>query len=402
MDPLHIGILREEKRPIERRAPLTPAQAQQVQHIYPHLKIYVEASSTRCFSDQSYEELGIEVVHDLSHCHMLFGVKEVPIEKLIPRKVYFFFSHTAKKQPYNRALLQAILRERIQLIDYEYLTDNTGQRQIAFGYYAGIVGAHNALWAYGLKKDLYQLPRAKDTHNYRSLLQYYRSLKLPPLRIVLTGRGRVGHGAAEVLQAAGCAQLSPHDFLKQRIDSPIYTHLSSMDYYQRKDKHSTTKADFYAEPEQYVSTFWPFAQTADILIIGTYWDPRAPSLFTIEETKRKEFSIDLIADITCDIDGASPITKKASTIEDPLYDYHPDSQKVVPFKPGSAITLMAVDNLPSELPTDASQAFGEQLIDNLFPHLLYHPDHPMIERATITKDGILRPLYKYLEAWVAN
>ena len=402
MDPLLIGIVKEEKLPIERRVPLTPSQAQQLQRIYPHLRVYVESSSTRCFSDQSYRDLGLEVVDDLSHCDWLFAVKEVSIEKLMPRKTYFFFSHTAKQQPYNRELLRQIIRQKITLIDYEYLTDDTGQRQVAFGYYAGIVGAHNALWGYGEKQKLYHLPRAKDCHNYRSLLHHYKSVQFPPLRIVLTGRGRVSQGAIEILQAAGCAEMPPHDFLHQRIESPTYTRLGSMDYYQRKDQNKSTREDFYENPKDYASTFLPFAQVADLLIAGAYWDQKAPPLFTTKEAQRDDFSIRLIADITCDLEGSIPCTQKHSTVDEPLYDYDRSSRGIRPFGSSSEdITVMAVDNLPCELPLDASHAFGEQLIEKLFPYLLYHPDHSMIRRATIASQGQLSSPYMYLQEWIS-
>ena len=401
MDETRIGIIKEGKSPPDRRVPFTPAQLQGLIRTHPRLRICVQSSSVRCFPDEAYQAAGVEVVSNVSDCLCLFGVKEVPVEQLLPEKTYFFFSHTAKLQAHNRGLLQEVLRKRIRLVDYEYLVDEKGKRQVAFGRYAGIVGAHNALWAYGLKTGSYSLPRAYACRDYKELLGHYRRLKLPPLRVVLTGTGRVGQGAVEILQAAGFMSLSPANFLRQEIDTPVYTQLSSVDYHCRKDGTAATSEAFHSEPAAFVSTFLPFAERADILIAAAYWDPRGPLLFRPEDAAKEAFRVRLIADISCDIEGSIPSTKRASTIKEPLYSYDPKSDSICPFSVDSPyITVMAVDNLPCELPVDASQNFGEQLIDSLLPYLLYQPDHPMLEGATIAQAGALTKPYTYLESWL--
>ena len=403
MHTTRLGIIKECKVPPDKRVPFTPVQAQRIIRMHPQLRVCVQSSDIRCFQDKAYRDVGIEVVSDVSDCQWLFGIKEVSVKYLLPEKTYFFFSHTAKQQPHNRTLLQEVLRRRIRLIDYEYLVNEKGKRRVAFGRYAGIVGAHNALWAYGLKTGKYSLPRAHTCHHYQDLLRYYGALQMPPLRVVLTGRGRVGKGAVEILQAAGFTKLSPSDFLSQQIDAPTYTHLSSLDYCFRKDGKSATQEDFYNSPEAYASKFLPFAARADILIVAAYWHPKAPTLFRREEAVREDFQIRLIADISCDIEGAVPTTKRFSTISDPLYSYDPKSDSVHSFSEESPyITVMAVDNLPCELPVDASESFGEQLIESLLPHLLYQKNHPMVRQATIAQAGALTSPYAYLWPWVTS
>ena len=402
MKLVHLGILQEEKNPPDSRTPFTPTQVQTLLKTHSQLRIYVQSSNIRCFSDQEYRVLEIPVVEDMSHCDILFGVKEVPKERLLSDKTYVFFSHTTKKQPYNRLLLQEILRKRIRFIDYEHLSNECGQRQVAFGRHAGTVGAHNTLLAYGLKTGAYNLPRAKDCANYQALFSAYEKVRIPPMRVVLTGGGRAAEGAKKVLYAAGFTSLAPQDFLlTSEVQTPIYTQLHSLDYHKKTDGSPATLEEFYLHPQNFVSTFLPFTKKADILIAASYWKPEAPVLFTPEDTLAQDFSIQVIGDITCDIEGSIPCTKRASTIEQPLYNYVPSNGSIRDFEPKTSdITVMAVDNLPCELPVDASKDFGEQLMRHLMPQLLYNSTHTMIERATLTENGSLKEAFMYLEDWV--
>ncbi len=397
---LKIGLIREGKVPPDNRVPLTPDQCRFLMDRY-EVDIVVEPSPIRAFRDEEYAALGIPLRTDLSDRDILLGVKEVPIEQLIPGKTYFFFSHTIKKQPYNRPLLQAILRKRIRLIDYEVLTDESGKRVIAFGYFAGMAGAHNTIYALGRRTGSFELVRMKDCHDYEEVLQHYERLQLPPVKIVLTGTGRVGTGAARVLRDMGIREVTPEAFLGQTFDEAVFTQIGAPWYVRHREGRPFDRPHFYAHPEEYESAFGPFAQAADVMIHGVYWNPRAPKFFTREDMLRSDFRIRTIGDVTCDIapNASIPCTLRPSTIADPVYGYDPATNSEVPPYQPEYFDVMAVDNLPSELPRDASQAFGQQFIEHVFPELL-KPHSAMLERATIALDGHLGPHFTYLQDYV--
>lgn len=402
MNPIKIGLIREGKIPADKRVPLSPKQAALVQSNFENLKIFVQSSPIRCFSDEEYRAEGISVVESVEECDILMGVKEVPIAQLIPEKTYLFFSHTIKKQPYNRLLLQNILEKKIRLIDYECLTDEKGNRVIAFGRYAGLVGAYNGIWAYGQRTGLFDIKRAHQCFDLKEMLQEIKKVTLPPMKIALNGGGRVGKGSKEVLDAMGIKQVSPKEYLENEFNEAVYTQLGSDDYHTRISDKGFEKSEFYSNPERYTSHFINFAKHTDLLLAAAYWNPKAPRLFSKEEMASADFRIKVIADITCDIDGSIPSTLRASTIEAPLYDYDPISRSEKPaLSSTSHITIMAIDNLPCELPRDASQDFGNELLHTVLPALLGQDEKRMIERATIAENGALCERFSYLEDYVS-
>ena len=384
-----IGLIKEGKIPPDFRVPLTPKQCAYIQEHYP-VKIVVQPSSSRCYTNEEYRKEGIKLSENLSKCTHLMGVKEVPVDQLLPNKTYFIFSHTIKEQSYNRKLLQAILKKNIKLIDYEVLRDDLGRRLIAFGFFAGIVGAHNGIYTFGTRTGLYVLKRMKDCHDYEEALSLYKKLELPPMKIVVTGTGRVATGAVKVLQDMGIRKVAPDEFIKHSFEEAVYTQLACIDYAQRKDGKGFEKEDFYAHPELYKGIFKPYTRVTDVMINGIYWDNKAPAFFTKEEMRSIDFHIKVIADVTCDIAPVSsiPSTLKATTIAEPVFGYNPHTeQEASPFQ-DHVIDMMTIDNLPNELPRDASNAFGEQFIKNVLEPLLAN-NHPVIERATITENGQL-------------
>lgn len=401
MKEVKIGLIKEGKVPVDRRVPMIPEQAREIHELHPDVTVYCQKSDIRCFKDQEYEKNGIDLTDDVSGCDILLGVKEVPINELIADKTYFFFSHTIKKQAYNRDLLRAILKKNIHLIDYECLTDLSGRRLIAFGRYAGIVGAYNGILTYGARYNLFNLKRARDCFDLEELKREYSKVKLPKIKIALTGGGRVAKGAMEVLNGMDIRRVSPDAFLNERFEGPVYTQLNARDYNGRKDGMPFNRSEFYQRPEDHDPGFLPFTRAADMLIAGAYWDPRAPVLFTREDVLRKDFEIKVVADITCDIEGSIPSTKKAATIDDPVYDYNPSEDKIeAAFSEEANITVMAVDNLPGELPRDASRDFGHELINHVLPNLIYEDTDDVIKRATITYKGKLTEKYSYLQDFV--
>jgi saccharopine dehydrogenase (NAD+, L-lysine forming) len=404
MGKLKVGIIREGKIPTDRRVPLTPKQAKEVEEKFNDVKVYCQSSLIRCYKDFEYQEEGIEVVSDIHHCDILLGIKEVPVHELIPGKTYMFFSHTIKKQPYNRNLLREIIRNKIHLIDYEVLTNKAGQRLIAFGRYAGIVGAYNGILTYGNRYKLFTLRRARDCYDMEDLKTEYSRAKLPPVKIALTGGGRVASGAMEVLEGMGVTKVSVDDYLKHSFDFPVYAQLRSKDYNKRKGSGEFNSSEFYENPENYESDFLKFSKVTDLLIAAAYWDPNAPNLFQREDVLKEEFKIRVIADITCDIEGSIPCTKIPSTIDDPVYDYSAYEDKVLkPYSGGRNISVMAVDNLPCELPRNASEDFGFEMVNSILPNLLgTHDVDDIIQRATITENGRLNDRYKYLEDYISE
>lgn len=400
---IKIGIIREGKVPPDARVPMTPEQCAEAQVELP-IRIVVQPSNIRCFKDEEFVKHSINLQEDLSDCDVLLGVKEVPIDQLLAGKTYLFFSHTIKKQAYNRPLLQAILQKKIRLIDYEALTDERGERLIAFGFYAGIVGAHNALWTWAKRTGDFDLPRLCESHDYAAALQVYEQTKFPPIRIVLTGGGRVASGAAKNLRDMGIRQVSPEAFLTDEFGEAVFTQLQAKDYVAPKDGSDFDKAHFYAHGDQYKSIFAPYYRKADIFINGIFYDKKSPRFFTSDEVKNADFRIQVIADITCDLmpDSSVPCTIRASKIADPVFGFNRTSgEETAPYQSGS-IDLMAIDNLPSELPRDASAFFGRQLLDRILPELLKGRESAAIRRGMITEDGQLTEEFSYLKGYVAG
>ena len=401
---MKIGIIREGKVPPDTRVPLTPEQCVKIKEQH-EVEIVVQPSPNRCFSDDEYATAGLKLAEDLNDCDVLLGVKEVPIAQLIPNKTYFFFSHTIKKQSYNRNLLRAMIERNISMIDYEVLKAETGKRVIAFGRWAGIVGAHNGIWTYGQRTGHFVLPRMTDFRDFAEAKAFYLSnLKLPNLKVVLTGTGRVGNGSAEVLEAMGFTKVKPREFLAESFDKPVYTQLVCKNYVARKTDNGFDKPEFYAYPERYQSTFAPYAQTADIMINGIYWDNAAPAFFTKEEMRHENFNIKVIADITCDIAPVAsiPSTLYATTIDNPVFGYNPITEKAEEPYQAHTIDMMTIDNLPNELPRDASESFGLQFMNHVVKELLHQPDGRMMRQANICKNGDLTAEFEYLRDYLGT
>ncbi|WP_400193166.1 NAD(P)-dependent oxidoreductase [Hymenobacter sp. B81] len=404
MSTIKLGLIREGKVPVDRRVPLTPKKCVEVQQAWPQVRVVAQSSDIRSYSDQEYRDLGLAVQPDVTDCDVLMGVKEVPVAQLVPNKTYLFFSHTVKKQPANRELLRQILQKNITLIDYEMLTNGRGERIVAFGRWAGIVGAYNGLLTYGRKHGLYQLKPAYQCTDLDDMQEEYFKVKaLPPIKIAVTGSGRVAQGALEVLEKMGLRRVSVYDYLYLDFAEPVYTQLRSSDYNRRRDERVWDTPDFHQHPGEYESTFGKYLPVTDLLIACAYWHPEAPRLFTEADTRRPDFRITTIADVTCDIDGSIPTTKRSTSIPEPAFDYNPATGELEPaYSRPANITVMAVDNLPCELPRNASRDFGRQLIDNVLPHLFGGDPEGVIERATIVRNGQLTPRYEYLRDYASE
>lgn len=397
---MKFGIIKERKNPPDRRVVFTPTELVKLKEQFPQAEIKVESSDIRVFSDEEYSKLGFEVSNDLTDCDVLIGVKEVPVDALIPNKKYFFFSHTIKKQPYNKKLLVACLEKNIRLIDHETIVNETNHRLIGFGRYAGIVGAYNGFRAFGIKFELFNLPKAETLADKAALVERLRRPMLPPIKIVLTGHGKVGMGAKEILDAMKIKEVSIEDYLTKTFDKPVYTQIDVLDYNKRKDGTVTTKEDFYQNPQEYVSDFERFTKVSDIFMAGHFYGNGAPVILTREMLNAPDNKIKVVADISCDVDGPIACTLRASTIAEPLYGYYPSEGIEVPVNHPGAVVVMAVDNLPCELPKDASEGFGEMFLEHVIPAFFNSDKDGILERAKITENGQLTARFNYLQDYV--
>ncbi len=393
-----IGLIREGKIPADNRVALTPAQCKWIHKTYPDIEVVAEASPGRCFSDREYEMAGVEIRTDINDCDFLLGIKEVPTGNLLPGKTYCFFSHTKKKQPQNQPLLKAVLDKKIKLIDYECLEHEDGQRIIGFGFFAGVVGAHNGIMAYGERTGLYKLDRVYTQRSFRELIHAYFGLRLPNVKVAVTGSGRVAHGILEIMNLMGILEVEPDDYLKRRFSYPVYTQLKGADLYEHKQTGKYNREEFHIHPEDYKCRFLPYASQTDILMNGVYWDKNVPRLFEKEDIQQDDFIIQTISDITDDTNGSVPINLGDQTIENPVYGVDRKSfGKTAPFLK-SSVDVLAVGNLPNELPRDASRYFGEQLIKFVLEDLLGNGSD-ILDRATIAENGKLTEHFQYLKEY---
>jgi len=395
---LVIGLIREGKVPADNRVALTPAQCKWLLANIAGIRIIVQPSAGRCFTDAEYARAGVEMNEDLNDCNLLLGIKEVPVDMLLPGKRYMFFSHTRKQQPYNRALMQAMVAKKITLIDYECLEHEDGQRIIGFGFFAGIVGAHNGMMAYGNRTGTFKLGRVGDSKDYRELIHTYFGLKLPKVKIAVTGNGRVAHGILEIMNLMDVREVEPADFLKYEYAYPVYVHLKSADLYRHAINGDYKREHFHQHPEEYNCIFEQYCFTADILMNGIFWDVDMPRLFSMDTLQQPGFRLQTIADVTDDAHGSVPCNLGDATIANPVYGVDRiTGEKTAPYLPGS-VDVMAVGNLPNELPKDASRYFGEQLIKHVLEDVM-NGGSSTLQRATILHEGQLTPAFDYLHEY---
>jgi alanine dehydrogenase len=397
---MKFGIIKERKSTPDRRVVFSPDELARLKQLHQGVSVKVESSDIRAFSDAEYRNMGIEVADDISDCDVFFGVKEVPIENLIPNKSYFFFSHTIKKQPHNRKLLQALLEKNIDFYDHETIVNEHNIRLIGFGKYAGFVGAYNSFRAFGIKFELFKLPKASLLSGKQDMIAHLKRLVLPPIKIVNTGTGKVGSGVKEVLDAIKIKEVSVENYLTKNYTQPVYTQIDVLDYNIRKDGQVLDFNDFFQNPKEYVSNFERFTKVSDIYITGHFHANEAPNILTREMLKSKDCKIKVVADISCDVNESIACTLRSSTIEEPLYGYLPSENKEVDIFHPAAIVVMAVDNLPCELPREASEGFGEMFMEHVIPAFFNGDKDGILKRAKVTENGKLTPRFSYLQDYV--
>ncbi len=395
---LKIGLIREGKIPADSRVALTPAQCKWLHKNFPDITVTAQHSTSRCYSDKEYEMAGVEVKEHLGECDVLMGIKEVPVDMLIAGKTYLFFSHTKKLQSYNQLLFQSVIEKKITLIDYECLEHEDGTRIIGFGFFAGIVGAHNGMMAYGKRTGLFRLQRVGSVNSFQKLIHTYFGLKVPNIKIAVTGSGRVAHGVLEIMNLLGIHEVEADEYLERSFTYPVYVHLKGSDLYEHNVTGKYNREFFHAHPEEYICKFRSFTSETDLLINGVYWDKQVPRLFELEDMQQPGFRIITVADITDDKGGSVPCNLGDATIDDPVYGVDKTTfQKTAPYLSNS-IDLMAVGNLPNELPRDASRYFGEQLIKFVLDDIR-KGGSKTIDKATIVKAGFVTEEFAYMKAY---
>ena len=399
---LKIGLIREGKIPQDNRVALTPAQCKWLRLKFDDVQVVAQHSANRCYTDQEYERAGVEVTEDMSGCNLLLGIKEVPVDMLLDGKRYMFFSHTKKMQPGNQKLFKALLNKKNTLIDYECLEHADGTRIIGFGFFAGIVGAHNGMMAYGNRTGAFKLQRVGSVNSFQKLIHTYFGLKLPNIKIAVTGTGRVAHGVLEIMNLMGIHEVEPDEYLERDFAYPVYVHLKGANLYRYKETGKYNRNDFHANPQNYNCSFPDYISNTDILINGIYWEKNIPRLFEMEELKSNNFRIQTIADITDDFNGSVPCNLGDSTIDNPIYGVDKNNfEKTAPYLPDS-VDVMAVGNLPNELARDASRYFGEQLIKHVLDDIRMGGSETtepvgLINHATMIYDGKLNEPYFYMK-----
>ena len=397
---MKIALIKETKVPEDNRVALVPKQVAELNRQFPQHQIMVQASDIRAFSDDEYRAEGVEVVNDVSDADVLFGIKEAKIESLIPNKHYFFFGHIAKMQEYNRPLLQAFMNKSITFSDYEYLVDENNERVCAFGWWAGVVGVYYTLRGYFLREGKDILPKPTKSFTLSELRNILTVVKLPKVKILITGNGRVAQGATYVMrECCRAEELSMEEFLSNEpIDHISFHRASPEELVKHKDGKPYVRKHFREHPEEYVSDFIKFAKHADIYIPCHYWDPKAPVYLEQDDFSKYDLPIKMIGDITCDICGSVKSTVRPATHAEPYYDFNPVNKKEEPaFSSPDNITVMAVDTCPNALAIDTSAYFGEMLTKHVLEPLLKGEHSDVIDRSMILKEGLLTSRFAYLK-----
>lgn len=400
-----LGLIRELKKPADRRVALSPSQCAELKQKLPGIEVLVQSSPDRVFEDKDYRDKGIPVIEDLSDCDVLLGIKEVPFDQLISDKTYLIFSHTIKKQVYNRKMLQAMLQQNIRLIDYECLRYSNGNRVLGFGRYAGWVGTYEAIRTYGKSKELFDLKAAYEYPDFEAvkleLSQIKGFIKNRNVNIAVTGSGRVSAGCVEILRFLEIPMVDPADYLDNVQNGCNFTMLDLQHLYRHKLSLPWNHEHFFVNHSEYVSIFKPYTAVTDILINGIYWSDDMERLFETRQTSDPDFRIRTISDITCDIGGSVPITLRDTPATNPVLGWDPNTMSECEPFTKDCINVVAVSNLPSEIPKDASDGFGEDLLNHVLPEFLLD-ESDMLDKATICSNGKLGPFYQYLNDFVST
>jgi len=436
MEKIYVGIKKETGHSNERRVVLTPDHVKKLINEY-DINVIVQSSKKRIFSDDEYKTAGATISKDLSPCKIIFGVKEVPANELLPNKTYMFFSHTIKGQTYNMPMLKKILDNKITLIDYELAKRDNGRRVVFFGSYAGYVGMINALWTFGNRLNWEGIDNPfeelKQTCKYDSLSDAKSIIKkigkrikkeglpnqLVPFVVGFTGFGRVSKASQEIIRLLPIVNMPADElaaFFRQGkfSNKKVYVvEFKKADLFMNKEKRGFDSYLYRKYPERFTSKFEKYVPYLSILINGIYWEPQCPRLLTLSYMKQSyEFNpnprLRVIADISCDIEGSIELTTKATSSENPVYVFEPLSGEVKDGVEGFGPVILAQDKLPIELPRESSQSFGNALLPYIPQIAQADYSKPRLEldipkvfkKAVLTHQGELAKRYHHLHAYL--
>ncbi len=392
-----LAVLREA-RIDENRTPFSPAQVSIILNKFSNIKIIVQPSNRRCFKDEDYQKAGAQITDDLSSANIIFGVKEVDISALIEGKTYLFFSHTSKVSQYigqtlkddaiiyKKELLKEVIKKKITLIDYENIREISGEgyRYLGFGRFAGIIGTYNTLNLYLKLFNKKPLSRVFEINNYKEIKKLISKQNFNKIKILLTGSGRASKGSIELLKQANIKQVSINDYLNNKYDKAVFCKISAKEHVEKKDGKEISKVKNYLFE-------------TDMFIACHYWEPKFPKFFYSNQINKFK-NLKIIGDITCDINGAIPTTIRSTSIAKPYYSIDINTMKEIDLS-DKGIAVMAVDNLPSELPRDASEEFGSSVISEVLPSLI-NKDDGRINRATTASNGKFCENFAYLNDFI--
>ncbi|MCF8232643.1 MAG: hypothetical protein K9J27_10680 [Bacteroidales bacterium] len=431
-----IGIRHEDKYKMERRVAIPPEHVRRLIK-EKNLRVLVEKSSKRIFTDEEYHKAGAELVDDLTEAPVIFGVKEIPFSYFEHKKTYVFFSHVIKGQDYNMPMLKTMMDKKCNLIDYETVVEESGKRIIFFGHYAGLAGMINSLWAFGQRLNVMGIhtpfAKLKQAHNYVSLFEAKDAIsevgfeiaknglpdKVKPMVVGFTGYGNVSRGAQEIMSLLPVKEISPEELLNLDKRGELSSNVVYKVVFRERDLVTPINSnqnfelkDYYNHPQNYKSVFEQYIPHLTILMNCMYWDDRYPKIVTkayLEELySRGEPKLKVIGDVTCDPEGSVECTHKGTEIEDPVFVYNPFTREPKMGFEGQGILDMAVDILPSELPRESSLAFGDALEQFIYGIATadYEADFENIDlplpirRAMILHKGELTPDYQYLKEYL--
>ena len=428
-----LGIVKETKNKWERRVPLNPSAVKEL--IRKGFEVIIQPSNNRIYKNEEYRSVGAKLSENLSRCDFIIGVKEIPMDVLIPEKPHLFFSHTIKGQDYNMPLLQKILDEKITLFDYEKIEDEKNRRLVFFGKFAGNAGMVDTLHGLGQRlKQQYNLKtpflKIKHSYEYESVQDAIEHLKIigkeieenglpkeiTPLNIFLLGYGHVAVGCQEILAALPIVEIVPNKLAKHSQnynDNKIYLSVFKEEHLvERKDGGKFSLPDYFENNSAYKSRLEQYLPYCSVYMNAIYWTPECPVflpnsyLKTIQDEKPK---LIIIGDITCDIAGSIQATVKETSPDNPVFVYDPKSKKETDGYEGEGFAVMAVDNLPCEFPREASDTFSnslkpfmEKILLNDYSQSIEKSDLPEeIKKACIAHQGKLQPDFEYLGEYLA-
>jgi alpha-aminoadipic semialdehyde synthase len=431
-----VGIRFEDKYKMEKRVALVPRDVKRLIK-NDDIPVIVQKSAKRVFKEEEYAKVGATISDKLDEAQIIFGVKEMPIDFFENNKTYLFFSHTIKGQDYNMPLLKRMVEKKINLIEYEKITDDSGKRLIFFGRYAGLAGMINSFWSFGQRCKIkgVETPFAslKQSHLYSSLDEAKDALSgvadiikkegidssIAPLVIGITGYGNVSKGAQEIIDLFNNKEITPEELLELRnsnsFDNKTIYKVIFKENHISKPKNNNVEFElqhYYNHPEEYENNFEQYVPALSILMNCMYWGPEYPRIITkdfLEELFSKpENKLCVIGDVTCDPDGSIEATHMGTFIEDPVFVYNPFTREPTMGFEGEGLLIMAVDILPSELPREASEGFSEalspyvkDLVNTDFNESFEKLTLPApLKRALILHNGEFTPDYKYMEEFI--